>query len=385
MVIQKQIINEIKKEVSYWEGVDFRYVGLPHMSNHLNFLIYHYSLIFPKEKWPKMIVCGNLMMRNGEKISKSKGNGTPLYRIKKEIGADLYRLYIVLSSNYDIELDFKDDEVRNLENKFLKWQDLIKKSLNFKPLKFVEYDDIDKSLISNFYKNVDTYFLEFERFKMREAFIALLYENLNQIQYTFRRNFENENKTLLAIRFFAIDFLTLMSPVVPHICEELYSYVKDNENDFISLKEIKKDYDKFINYNIIQKERIIENLLKDISRKIENFESPRKIILYSSSSSKIEIFKKTKKLIEDKKTPKEIFETLSKKFSNHSKFIPKFASKCLKTGVSFFLEKEDEKVFLQENLKFFEKEFNLKVELIDLEENKKDNNLMPGEIFNKIE
>ena len=224
--ISKEIIKDIKDEVSYWNNVDFRYVGLPHMSNHLNFLIYHYSLIFPKSKWPKMIVCGNLMMRNGEKISKSKGNGTPLYRIKKEIGADLYRLYIALSSNYDIELDFKDDEVKNLENKFLKLIDLLEKSINKKPKKFLEYDEIDKTLISNFYKNSLKYFENFDNFKIREAYINIFYDTLNQIGQNIRRNQNNFEKTYSCISFFLEDFLILLTPIIPHSCEEIYEKIK---------------------------------------------------------------------------------------------------------------------------------------------------------------
>ena len=58
--IDPEFIAAARAQVEYWNNVDFRYVGQPHMSNHLNFLIYHYSLIFPKSMWPKTIVAGNL-------------------------------------------------------------------------------------------------------------------------------------------------------------------------------------------------------------------------------------------------------------------------------------------------------------------------------------
>ena len=342
-LISKEIIKDIKDEVSYWNNVDFRYVGLPHMSNHLNFLIYHYSLIFPKSKWPKMIVCGNLMMRNGEKISKSKGNGTPLYRIKKEIGADLYRLYIALSSNYDIELDFKDDEVKNLENKFLKLIDLLEKSINKKPKKFLEYDEIDKTLISNFYKNSLKYFENFDNFKIREAYINIFYDTLNQIGQNIRRNQNNFEKTYSCISFFLEDFLILLTPIIPHSCEEIYEKIKKDENDFISLKSFNTNPKDFIDDTIIQKEIIIEKILKSISKKIEENNNFEKIILYQSKTKRFELFKKLKKLLEEEKEFKKIFETLNNDFKDDLKFIKKFVPKCLKDGIGFFLEKEEEK------------------------------------------
>ena len=378
--ISKEIIQNIKNEVSYWNNVDFRYVGLPHMSNHLNFLIYHYSLIFPKSKWPKMIVCGNLMMRNGEKISKSKGNGTPLYRIKKEIGADLYRLYIALSSNYDIELDFKDDEVKNLENKFLKLIDLLEKSTNKKAKKFLEYDEIDKTLISNFYKNSLKYFENFDNFKIREAYISIFYDTLNQIGQNIRRNQNNFEKTYSCISFFLEDFLILLTPIIPHSCEEIYEKIKKDENDFISLKSFNTNPKDFIDDTIIQKEIIIEKILKSVSKKIEENNNFEKIILYQSKTKRFELFKKLKKLLEEEKEFKKIFETLNNDFKDDLKFIKKFVPKCLKDGIGFFLEKKEEKLFLQNNLDFFESEFNKKFEIFDLDNSEKNLNLNPGEI-----
>ena len=91
-------------------------------------LIYHYGLIFDKKYHPKNITVGGLLIKDGHKISKSKGNGIPLSRIKDIYGADLYRLYIATAASFDVEMDFRDDEIYNLEKRFNRFKELMFKA-----------------------------------------------------------------------------------------------------------------------------------------------------------------------------------------------------------------------------------------------------------------
>ena len=102
--------------------------------------------------------------------------------------------------------------------------------------------------------------------------------------------------------------------------------------------------------------------------------------MYQSKTKRFELFKKLKKLLEEEKDFKKIFETLNNDFKNDLKFIKKFVPKCLKDGIGFFLEKKEERIFLQNNLDFFESEFNKKFEIFDLDNSEKNLNLNPGEI-----
>jgi len=360
--INQDFLSAARAQVEYWNNVDFRYVGMPHMSNHLNFLIYHYSLIFPESMWPKTIVTGNLMMRDGEKISKSKGNGTPLFRMKNTYGSDLYRLYIGVNSNCDVEMDFKEDEIQNLSKKFDRWTDLIGKSLVCEKKDFNSYSDIDKWLISKFYKSVELYFEHFENFKIREAFVEVLYEVLNNINYHARR--AGEDATVNALRFIAEDYLTLMTPIIPHICEELYSKVKSSDEDFISLKSYDTNGEDFISQEILDKEEIMFDLIKKASASIEaSSEKVSKVIISQAKDDKFELFDIIKSTLENEgKNPKLIFQKVNEKVPQYAKFAKKFVPKCLGAGISFYLRKEDEKKLLEENLEFFKAEFGCDVE-----------------------
>jgi leucyl-tRNA synthetase len=363
--IDQVFLSAARAQVEYWNNVDFRYVGQTHMSNHLNFLIYHYSLIFPKSMWPKTIVAGSLMMRDGEKISKSKGNGTPLFRMKNTYGSDLYRLYIGVNSNFDTEMDFKEDEIVNLSKKFDRWTDLIGKSLECEKKDFDSYSDIDKWLISKFYKSVELYFENFENFKIREAYVEVLYEVLNNINYHSRR--AGEESTINVLRFIAEDYLILMTPIVPHICEELYSKVKSSDDDFISLKAFDTDYKEFIVSEILDKEEIMFDLIRKVSAQMESSsEKVSKVSIIQAKSDKFELFDLIKNtLATDGKNPKLIFGKIAETLPQYVNFGKKFVPKCLGAGISFYLSKEEEKKLLRENLEFFKSEFGCDVEVLN--------------------
>jgi leucyl-tRNA synthetase len=383
--IDKVFLSAARAQVEYWNNVDFRYVGQTHMSNHLNFLIYHYSLIFPKSMWPKTIVAGSLMMRDGEKISKSKGNGTPLFRMKNTYGSDLYRLYIGVNSNFDTEMDFKEDEILNLSKKFDRWTDLIGRSLECEKKDFDSYSDIDKWLISKFYKSVEVYFENFENFKIREAYVEVLYEVLNNINYHSRR--AGEGSTINVLRFIAKDYLILMTPIVPHICEELYSRIKINSEEFISLKAFDTDYKEFISKEILDKEEIMFDLIRKVSAQMESSnEKVSKVSIIQAKSDKFELFDLIKNtLATDGKNPKLIFGKIAETLPQYVNFGKKFVPKCLGAGISFYLSKEEEKKLLRENLEFFKAEFGCDVEVLDADNLEDNSTASPRDFQIKVE
>lgn len=370
--IDVKLIEKMREEVKYWEGLDVRYTNHGHMSNHLSFLIYHYALIFPQKNWPKNITIGGYLIKDGAKISKSKGNGIPLMRMKDTYGVDMYRLYVAIAANYDVEMDFKDDDILQLEKKFNKFKDLIEKSLVRKIRKYDSFSVTNKWLISKFYSYVKNYFEMMNNMRLREAYVGILYEFLNDISYHERRTSFDE--TLDVIRFIAKDYIILMTPAIPHTCEELYQSLRDKEikgqrdeeNEFVSLAEFKTDYKKLIDKKSIDIENIAKNLVENISRQkeVKKIDKINKIIIVQASDDRFKLFDKLSKLLEDTKDFKVLSSELSKEFSSDLKFIQKFVPKTLGSGLNAYLSKKDEFKMLNELKGFLEEMFDCDIEIM---------------------
>ncbi len=366
--IKKETLEEMREQVIYWQNVDFRYTGGTHLSNHLSFMIYHYSLIFPEKNWPKNITVGGMLIKDGAKISKSKGNGIPLIRVKENYGVDLYRLYIAVGANYDIEMDFRDEEIIQLEKKFNKFKDLIENSINQKGKKYEEFSQTNRWLISSFYTKVKTYFDHFENLRIREAYVEVLYNFLSDVNYHERRT--NEKETLEVIKFISKDYLKIMTPATPHICEEIWE--KLGEKSFISLESFNTNTKKFINKEIEELEAIPRELISLISRTKESkqLEKITEIEIIQASDERFKLFDTLKELLKEKTPPKEIMQKLNQEFPNEKKFIGKFVPKTFGEGLSMYLPKNKEKELLESILDYLKEEFDVtSVNIVEKEEN----------------
>src|SRR3989304_2129072 len=84
--VPKNIVEEIRKEFSYFYPVDSRHSGRDLVPNHLTFFVLNHVAIFPEENWPKQIVVNGSVLMNGKKMSKSMGNIIPLRQAIRDYG-----------------------------------------------------------------------------------------------------------------------------------------------------------------------------------------------------------------------------------------------------------------------------------------------------------
>jgi len=352
--LSTEMIEECREEVKYWNNVDFRYTAWGHMSNHLNFLIYHYSIIFPQSMWPKQICVGQFMMRNGEKISKSKGNGTPLFRVKNIYGADLYRLYLIVSSNFDVEMDFKDDEVSQVEKKLNRIKEIITSAITTSKVEYDSFNTTQKWLVAQFYSKVKLAYSYFDEVKLREAYVTLIFEFLTDMNYVSRR--VGQEKFNEVMRFIVEDYIKVLTPVIPHTCEEYWELL--GNQTFVSLEEldITQSVEKYVDESILGEEGIIEELTKNIAR-VQEQANGSKLNIVVASKEKFDLFRRINELRDNGVNPKEMMVTLSKEFSEDSKFISKFVPKTFKSGLHYYVSRDEEISLYNQAVEFFKLEF----------------------------
>ena len=221
-----------KDKVNYWLPVNQYVGGIEHAILHLL-----YSRFFTKalrdrgllnfdEPFTNLLTQG-MVLKDGSKMSKSKGNTVDPDEIFKNYGADTARLFILSDSPPQRDLDWSDSGVDGCY-KFLNrvWRliyslkDIV--SLNYKLPALEDMSEESENLLRETHiaiKKVSQDISHEFQFntaisKIRE-FVNILYEYTNS-----KKEYTDADKAVLS---FAMESLIkLMSPIVPHITEEAW-------------------------------------------------------------------------------------------------------------------------------------------------------------------
>lgn len=202
------------QEAKYWMRVDQYIGGIEHAILHLL-----YSRFFTKffqdlkmvdfgEPFEKLLTQG-MVLKDGEVMSKSKGNIVDPDSMIKDYGADALRLFILFAAPPETELEW---DQRGLEGafKFLNRVWRIQENLKSKA---------DDPLIRIMHKTIKKVSEDFNEFKFNTA-IASLMELTNAI---YQMGADKEVFSRLVI---------MLSPIVPHFCEELWQVLGNKESIF---------------------------------------------------------------------------------------------------------------------------------------------------------
>jgi len=289
--IKKSILEEIRKEFEYWYPVDERHTAIPHLSNHLTFYIFNHTIIFPEKHWPKMISLNELLIREGSKMSKSKGNVVPLADIEKKYSADLYRLYMAYGADMNAVIDWTDKGIETVRKKLNAFTVIADKTTKMNG----KEKGIDSWLVSRFNTTLKEAKKDIESFNFRKYTNEVFFEMINDVSHYFRRGGNS-----FIIRNILKDWIKILSPVIPHTCEELWE--KLGEKPFVSLQKWPEANEKFINPKLEKREELIMQTLSDIKEIIRLIKkSPKKIHIYIAPIWKYEVYKTLLKGVKDKK------------------------------------------------------------------------------------
>jgi leucyl-tRNA synthetase len=205
-----------QKEAAYWMRVDQYIGGIEHAILHLL-----YSRFFTKffkdlgmidfdEPFKRLLTQG-MVLKEGEVMSKSRGNIVDPDIMIGKYGADTLRLFILFAAPPETELEWDD---RGLEgsHKFLNRVWRIQDNLKEKA---------DPSLTRVLHKTIQKVSADYREFKFNTA-IASLMELTNAIYQT---GADKETFSRLII---------MLSPIAPHFAEELWKTLGNKESIFES-------------------------------------------------------------------------------------------------------------------------------------------------------
>lgn len=218
--------------VNKWMKVDQYVGGIEHAILHLLYSRFFVKVLRDRgllnfdEPFENLLTQG-MVLKDGAKMSKSKGNTVDPDEIFKNYGADTARLFILSDSPPQRDLDWSDEGVEGCF-KFLNrvWR-LVKNSepnlvLNYPELKIDELAQENKDLLRETHKAIKkisgdiTQEFQFNTAisKCRE-FVNSIYEYVNK-----KNDYSEQDKHTLSNA--VITLIKLMSPITPHLCDEVW-------------------------------------------------------------------------------------------------------------------------------------------------------------------
>ncbi len=282
----KGILETIQRDFDYWYPVNLRHTAIPHVTNHLTFYIFNHAAIFPSEKWPKAITLNELLIREGNKMSKSRGNVIPLVDVSRQYSADLYRLYIISSADIDTVIDWKESNVETVKRKLARFYGIAKLIAAGKSKSSKGGGNADLWLASRFNRHLMDAEGYIEEFRMRDYVQLMFFEALNDFSYYLKRAQEPNYDMLQAL---AEDWLKAMAPITPHVCEELWKLF--GRRNYISLEQFPKHNESLINPKAEKLEEHIMQTLEDMREIIKiTGRQPKTIHVYVAPLWKYAIY-----------------------------------------------------------------------------------------------
>lgn len=210
------------EKLKKWLPVDIYIGGAEHAVLHLLYarfwhkFLYDLGMVPTKEPFQRLYNQGMILGEGNEKMSKSKGNVVNPDEIIETHGADTLRLYEMFMGPLDAAIAWSETGVEGAR-RFLDrvWRLIATGSGELNP----QITDIaaDASLEKVYHQTVK---------KVTENFEALRF-NTGISQLMIFVNEANKQETLP--KSYMESFIKLLSPVAPHLCEELWSLLGHNE------------------------------------------------------------------------------------------------------------------------------------------------------------
>jgi len=196
-----------------WLPVDLYFGGAEHSVLHLMYarfvtmVLYDLKLLDFEEPFPRFFAHG-LMIKDGAKMSKSRGNVVNPDEYVAKYGADTLRLYLMFMGPMDGSPDFRDDGIEGMG----RFVNRLWRAFN----QYVADERTSDVLITKLHQTIKKVTEDIEGFDYNTA-IASMMEFLNL--WEDEKNLNAQDAKL---------FVKILAPFAPHLAEEVYQRLKVN-------------------------------------------------------------------------------------------------------------------------------------------------------------
>ena len=213
--------NELanKELLKHWMPVDLYIGGAEHAVGHLlysrfwNKFLYDKGISPVEEPFKKLYHQGMILGENGEKMSKSRGNVVNPDDVIKEYGTDALRLFEMFMGPLKDEKPWSTSGLI-AARKFL--DRVYRLVLNESNVKIVDENIENADLLKSYNKTIKKVTNDYEALSFNTAIAQLMI-------------FVNDcYKCEKVSKEYMVGLVKLLSPITPHICEEMYSLLGNN-------------------------------------------------------------------------------------------------------------------------------------------------------------
>lgn len=224
----------LDERANYWLPVDQYIGGIEHAILHLLYARFYHKLmrnagiVDSNEPFSSLLTQG-MVLKDGAKMSKSKGNTVDPMSLIEEFGADTVRMFTMFASAPDQSLDWSESGVEG-SYRFLKrlW-----KIVHSQPTKELpdfgklELTAEQKKLRLKTYQTLEKVGDDYERRLMFNTAIAAVMELLNAIT-KFTESNNSDQDQLVAQEAIETSIL-MLAPIVPHFCHGAWQHFGHQE------------------------------------------------------------------------------------------------------------------------------------------------------------
>jgi leucyl-tRNA synthetase len=377
------VLEQMREEFRYFYPLDSRHSGRELIPNHLTFMIFNHTAIFPEKLWPRQIVANGHVLMKGAKMSKSFGNIIPLREGLAKFGADPIRLSVMSTAELLQDADFSPAIAKSMRGrleKLYRFACEVAKNPAPKKVSAESLAAIDKWMLSRLQHHIKTSTEAMEKLAVRKAINSTLYELDQDLQWYQRRISDQRTnpKRKDAIAYVLAQVLNsqtrMLAPVAPHVCEEQWKII--GGKGFISQSSWPTADETRIDAQAEENEALITNTLDDTLNILKAIGTkPKRICYYTAATWKWNIYLKTlEKSLSSKVLQKDLMKELmqDRDLRDKAEKVAKFTSQTTEEINRMSEETKrrenragllNERQALDETKSFLEKELKVKIQI----------------------
>ncbi len=219
-------------EVDYWLPVDQYIGGIEHAILHLLYSRFFckamsdLDLLKIREPFKKLL-CQGMVLKDGSKMSKSKGNIINPKELIEEFGSDSVRMFSMFAAPPNQSLEWSNEGLKGSFKFLNKLWSLVQL---FKQQEIVESDSKEshEDLVVKLNQTIKKVSNDFETRESFNTAISSIMELINFVPEDFLKNKINNEKYSL-FKQVINSCLLMLNPITPHICHDLWDQINENK------------------------------------------------------------------------------------------------------------------------------------------------------------